>query len=394
MHTTDQQIEDWLREIEERPASAAAILRAIAARLNELDAWNEELLSDNIALRSGNKVEEYEARIAQLEYQLELLKRRVGSEAVPVPQAGEPGLSGLSLFFFNAGGQILRLRLPVDLPAGGGAGRFNAPLDPHQPPGMFVARDDEELLFVFDSGRSQSLPAAQFESASALEWQQAQRILPRPGEELAAVLPVGALALAEACVQVSRRACAKLMPKASFQAALARGAVGAGIKRKPDRTALLTLCGKDDALILATREGCVVTLPVSRLPFSVEEVMQLSANDHVVTGLAYNGQSDLVFVTNNGKAVRRDAGWLEPPGSFKSRGQAVFSAARRESGVRLAGAAALRPTDRYAALLANGEVRLGEAGPLLEGGALDSVADYGIPASAGVLAFAAIRTAV
>ena len=65
---SSDQIEDWIHEIEERPASAGVILRSIAARLVELDKWNNELLSDNIELRSGNRVEEYEARVAALEH--------------------------------------------------------------------------------------------------------------------------------------------------------------------------------------------------------------------------------------------------------------------------------------------------------------------------------------
>ena len=86
------EIEDWIREIEGRPASAPAIIRAIAARLSELDSWNEELLTDNIDLRSGNRVAEYEQRIHALENQLEMLKRQMGSAsqaAFVLPQTAQ-----------------------------------------------------------------------------------------------------------------------------------------------------------------------------------------------------------------------------------------------------------------------------------------------------------------
>ena len=73
-------IEEWIREVEERPSSASLILRYIANRLSELASWNEELLAENIELRSGRKVEEYESRIASLEYQVGLLKRQLGGE--------------------------------------------------------------------------------------------------------------------------------------------------------------------------------------------------------------------------------------------------------------------------------------------------------------------------
>ncbi len=47
------QIEEWIREVENRPSSAALIIRYIASRLKELSSRNEELLSENIELRTG-----------------------------------------------------------------------------------------------------------------------------------------------------------------------------------------------------------------------------------------------------------------------------------------------------------------------------------------------------
>lgn len=387
---SNNQIEDWIHEIEERPSSAALILRSIAARLSELDRWNEELLADNIQLRSGNRVEEYESRIAALEYQLELLKRggvSLSGEGAALPEAPAAGC----LILFSPAGQVLRLPLPADLPAGGiTLGRLPAAVDRSQPPGFLAARNNEELLFVFDSGRSVTLPAGQIPAAGAeLDFRQGQRIQPRPGEELAAVLPINALALAEYCVQVSRRACAKLMPKSGFQSLIARGSVGAGIKRRPDRTAVLALCGREDALVLATREGCLAVLPVSRLPYSVDEILQLSISDFVITGFAYGGQADLLFVTNVGKLIRREASWLEPPGSFKSRGQAVFSVARREAGVRLVGAAAVPRRGQCAALRSDGSVWAYPLQALLDASAIDCGPEPGELAAFTLLAGAA-----
>jgi hypothetical protein len=388
---TSSQIEDWIREIEERPASAALILRAIAARLIELDKWNEELLVDNIALRSGNRVEAYESRIAALEYQLELLKRHTGADA-DVPSAPAPGtaaqLNQTALLLFNPGGQILRLPVPADCPAAGlEMGHFPSPLDPRQPLGFLSAMNHEELLFVFDSGRTVTLQAGQIALAGAdLDWRQSHRVLPRPGEELVVVVPITALALAEYCVQVSRRACAKLMPKASFQGLITRGSIGAGIKRRPDKTALLALCGREDGLVLATREGNLLTMPVSRVPYSVDEVLQLSVSDYVIAGFPFSGTSNLIFVTNNGKIIRRDSAWLEPAGSFKSRGQAVFSPARRDAGIRLVGAAAVQEQDKAAVLRSDGSLWVHPIAPLVSTGAVETGPEPGELLAIAILA--------
>ena len=75
---TPGQVEEWIREIKERPESAALILRQISKRLSELADSNEQLRAENISLQTGKKVQEYESRISNLEYQLEMLKRQVG----------------------------------------------------------------------------------------------------------------------------------------------------------------------------------------------------------------------------------------------------------------------------------------------------------------------------
>ena len=77
---TPEKIEEWIKETIERPESAPLILQYISGRLRDLAERNEELLAENIALTSGKRVEEYERRIAHLEYQLELVKRQLGGE--------------------------------------------------------------------------------------------------------------------------------------------------------------------------------------------------------------------------------------------------------------------------------------------------------------------------
>jgi len=75
-------IDEWMKEAEERPESAVTIVRLIARRLRELSERDEELLAENITLQNGTRVEEYQKRIAHLEYQLDLLKRRFGVDDI------------------------------------------------------------------------------------------------------------------------------------------------------------------------------------------------------------------------------------------------------------------------------------------------------------------------
>ncbi|HKI53907.1 MAG TPA: hypothetical protein VJ987_07260, partial [Anaerolineales bacterium] len=78
----NKKIDEWMKEAEEQPASAIAIVKLVANRLRQLTERNEELLAENIALENGTRVEEYQKQIAHLEYQLDLLKRRFGVDDI------------------------------------------------------------------------------------------------------------------------------------------------------------------------------------------------------------------------------------------------------------------------------------------------------------------------
>src|SRR6266508_5712313 len=84
MSSLSHKIDEWMKEAEERPESAVTIVKLVARRLRELTDRNEALLAENIALQNGTRVEEYQKRIAHLEYQLDLLKRRFGADESPL----------------------------------------------------------------------------------------------------------------------------------------------------------------------------------------------------------------------------------------------------------------------------------------------------------------------
>src|SRR5512138_1171463 len=129
-------IEEWIQEVEARPGSALTILKLIAGRLRDLTERNEALLAENIALQDGTRVEEYKRRIAHLEFQLDLLKRRFGMdpealEALTV----EPAPASFSLLLYNARGRILRIE-PKDQT--GPLGRLSGEVTPGGEPARLL----------------------------------------------------------------------------------------------------------------------------------------------------------------------------------------------------------------------------------------------------------------
>jgi hypothetical protein len=174
----------------------------------------------------------------------------------------------------------------------------------------------------------------------------------------------------------------KRMMRNSFESHLGKNYIGAGILAKPDLNCGLVLASKEDTVVMASREGFVLSVPISRLPFTSEEALRLSVTDYIISAFAVGRKTGLLFVTNNGKAVVREIGWLEAAASTKSRGQSLLSTARREAGTRLAGAAAVDEHDWGVALLRSGALcsyrtsELSAFGALPDLGADDEVIDF------------------
>jgi DNA gyrase/topoisomerase IV subunit A len=386
---TPQKIDEWIREIEERPSSGLIIIRYIANRLSDLTKRNEELLAENIQLRTGKKTEEYEARIANLEYQLDLLKRQLGGELADL-SAGAPPAETLSVFVYTATGEVLRLELD---PAGRESRQLLAKIPAPPPPEgdapvhvyeprLLCTGSHEELLFLFDSGRIVTAAASSIPSG-VLDWKRAYLQEPRGAEELVAIVPIGRMSLADSIVQSSRRGCVKKMMRTAFEGHVSKGFAGTGVKLATDRTCGLTLCAKDDRFAIASLEGWLLTLETGRISYAIEESLRLSTTDHIVSSFAVGSRKTVIFVTENGKVIQREVGWMEAAASQKSRGQAVFSEERRKAGIRLVAAAAVDASDWCAALDTSGTLCLYAASDLLGAGSLTtsegaSVAAFGV----------------
>ncbi len=179
MSTFSQKIDEWMKEAETRPESAVTIVRLVSKRLVELTTRNEELLAENIALQNGTRVEEYQKRIAHLEYQLDLLKRRFGGEAMELAKIPVPSVaaSTVSLLAYNTYGRILRLELNADIQS---LGRLaDETLQTSEQPRLVAVPSNEEVMLLFTSGR---VTTSAVEDISTLdlgsEWMWAKRLCP------------------------------------------------------------------------------------------------------------------------------------------------------------------------------------------------------------------------
>ena len=378
-------IDEWLKEVEERPTSAALIIRYIANRLAELSSRNEELLDENISLRTNRKVEEFEARIATLEHQVEIMKRQFKGEMELPPEAA-PQPDTLSLLVYDLQGRLLRLELEQErLTSGAQVASLKDPPDIQAPPELLLTGSLEELLLVYDTGRTISMPTANLPlQTSPLDWESAFLQETIGAESLVTLLPIARMALYDFVVQTSRRGFAKRLPGGFFASCIEKRFIGSGVKLKIDKTGGLVLCNKDDLLVFATHQGFLVTQEVAKLPSAIEEVLKLAHTDHIAASFTLRKQPSLLVVTSNGKALHRETGWLDPAATFKTSGQSIIPASRREAGVRLVSAAAVSPDDWGAALWSDGLLTLHQASDLFASGSLGT-------REAEVLAFAILN---
>jgi DNA gyrase/topoisomerase IV subunit A len=391
-----EKIEEWIKEAEDRPESAQLILKHIADRLRDLTQRNEELLNENIALQLGNRVEEYARRIAHLEYQLELLRRHYGGTLPDVESLGPSGDSRsvadhtYSVLVYTPDGAVARLLVnPQAIRSGQVIARL--PLthfEREAPPRILATISSEELLFVFSSGRVSTLPVEEIPPVMVGVDQEvnSEQILvphePSGAESLVSLLPFSGLAMCEVLVQTSRRGYAKKIGAAMIESILANHFIGTGVRLPTDQTFHVSLCKKEDQLILFSRLGFLLQLNVSQLPHSIEEVMRLDAADHLVGALIREAGHSILIATQIGKLIHRTPDSFDTASSFRSRGTALYSKARREQGTRVVGAALVAENDIGVALHSQGQVSLHHVKDLIGSGT--------IPVSGELLAFTAL----
>lgn len=365
-------IDEWMKEAEERPESAAMIVRLVVRRLRELSERNEELLAENIALQDGTRVEEYQKRIVHLEYQLDMLKQRFGVDNAAIANLPDQidGASTMSLLIYNTQGRIFRVELDADTKEVGNiTGRM---ITDDEPPRLLAVTSNENLLLLFTSGRVETysvddIPTMQLGGTWAWE-QAALPNEPHTNEQLACVVPFSHLPLSDFFLQVSRRGYTKKALTSMSESILNNHYIGKGAAQKSDQPFDLTLARKNNRAALVTYEGKVTAFDVEKLSYATEERIKLTATDYVIGSFILPADMSLLCVTQTGKVIQRDSKSIEA----SAKGQALIPPSRLEQGVRFMGAMAVKDTDQIVILDAAGKINIHDIEALTGSGAVTS----------------------
>jgi len=373
----NKKIDEWMKEAEERPASAIAIVKLVANRLRELTERNEELLAENIALENGTRVDEYRKQIAHLEYQLDLLKRRFGVDDVSsaeLPATPTTEDTTINILIYSARGRVFRVELTEEAKEIGQiAGDI---VGDDEPPRILAVPSNGEISLLFTSGRIETYTVDNIPSVElGGKWDWEGGALPnepRAGELLACIAPFSHLPLSEYFLQISRRGCAKKNMTSMAQSILGNHYIGKGALQKSDQPFDLMLCHKQDIAMFVTYEGKVIALDVDDLSYAIEEHIRLSATDYVIASFVAPADATLLCVTQNGKVIQRESKSIDTSKSSTAKGQALIPPSRLGQGVRFMAAAAVQDGDQVVVLDATGRLKILEAESMIGAGSIEA----------------------
>ncbi len=387
-----KKIQAWIKEIEQRPSSAALILNYIGNRLEELTSKNEELQAEIFALQSGNRVGAYENKIAHLEYQIDLLKRQ--GFAIDPESSTEAHKAILTLnnskdfsklLIYDSTSRVAKLDFSPNLHQ-----KFTeigqlTNIDSIQPETFRIvsALPNEELLFVFDSGRVATVGIEKISLAQAqltaddkvekriLSWDNVGKpINTNGGEHLSCISSFSQLPFSDYFFLISRRGYSKKIRTSMANSIISNHYIGTSIQSKPDCLFTMSLVQSDEKLVVMSQEGFLLGISNQSIPVSLEEIFKLNISDHVVAFMKPKRDEYILVMTNIGKTAQIMVEQIEMVNSIRTRGQGFLSTKRKNQGVRVIGAVAARDEDMGIVIDQFGNISAITIGELADAGTL------------------------
>ncbi len=321
---TQAKINEWIRQVEAAPVVAPILIRQITDRLLELDHENEDLRAKNLELSTGNKVRQFEKKIAELEFQLDLLKRQSTGGDFQVAHTSR------SLLVYNDRGQLLRLQLEeTELVQGQTFAHIEGTPDLQSySSGLLAVNDYDQLLLIFSTGRTSILSIEELPPGmpDTLDWAGAYQIELRSLEELIWILPVTRMHAYDYCVQVSRFGYARKISNQYLNTFIANNNIGKGVKFNFDRILNLVFCNDNQLLVLVSKAGNCLGIDTRALSVTLDEIMRFKVNDYIAAASIFAPGEMLIGITQNGRVYFQNQSWISSGKNGEQKVRRLFPA--------------------------------------------------------------------
>lgn len=307
-------IQWWLLEAKKHPESAPAIIEKLAQRLIELDAENEHLRDEIIHLHQRAPTSAPNAEVRALQSKVEtlqnLLKGEKSAEAAVVLLSGQLQSARLPLSqarqMAHEGRSALGKRALLSLRC------------------LLPARLGDELLLLTNQGHGLQVLVSDIPLlAEDGSWPPAQDRVLAAGERLTA-----AQAVTEPprfWTIATRRGYVQRFVRAAFDRSLAQGAQLVKSTLRNDAPVAVVSGDRGDVLLI-TRWGKSVRFPQRAIEGPGSIALNLDPDDEVVAALALPSDAEILIVTANGYAARRDTARLAAKARPGGAGRALIQA--------------------------------------------------------------------
>lgn len=297
----DEDVSEWIKQIELAPASAPLVVKKLGVRLKNLDETNEKLRNENIQLRESINTKSHETEVNELHRQIRGLtglirmcsKKQGGENAIitwsddgkVLVTSWNQSISGITIKIPSYENMIRReIRL------------LSSPIE-------------EEILFVTNKGKTGTFIVKDLVTAShgELTWHKLPSINLDQNETVAIMTPIALLPLCESFVTASYRGYVRNIPVWSMSRFLQTSNIGRGSRDELDSQAFSTMIFDESVdILLFTRQGGYIRFPASDIGANLSPAAKLSINDYLV-GMVSDDQNkkQILLVDKDARGVRR-----------------------------------------------------------------------------------------
>ncbi len=309
----------WIAQVRQNPEAAPDIVKALAARLVELDQQNESLRDQLVRLRRQQTAPPDSQRTIQD------LKRQLEQALAARPSDTLDEATARSLLLFTLDGRGGRLPLPslADWQERDDPSLVAGHLRPRR---LLVAGESDRLLVVSDKGRVARLAVSEIDSVEppAGYLSLVANLSLDLDESISVVLRLAGAARFGRLTLITRKGYARSFTQTELESLLERNLPLYSSPIEGDSVALVLLSEGHKELLVASRSGKGVRFPERVVGVKAEPAIRLDRGDYVVGAAVVDDETTVLALTADGVAARRQMGGFAAHATAGNKGKTLI----------------------------------------------------------------------